>query len=135
MSAAPRRVPHDALLLDTHVFLWWADGELPRISREARDAIVAAPSIYVSLASAWELTIKSALRKMRLSVSFSYALDVNNFGALPISLAHIERVASLPAHHRDPFDRLLIAQAAHEGLTLVTHDDAFRAYPVPVLWT
>ena len=124
------------LLLDTHVFLWWAGGEIARIPREVRDAIARAPAVYVSLASAWELRIKTALAKMRMSVTFADAMHVNRFSALPIALEHVEVIGMLPLppHHRDPFDRMLIAQALHEGLTLVTHDRAFRAYPVPVLW-
>ena len=123
------------LLLDTHVFLWWADGELERISPAARDAIAAAPVVFVSIASAWELTIKTMLQKMRLGVTFAQAMEINRFQALPISLGHVERVAGLPLYHRDPFDRLLIAQALAEHLTFVTHDRALGAYAAPVLWS
>ena len=123
------------LLLDTHVFLWWAEGVDERITPASRAAILAAPAVFVSIASAWELTIKTALGKMRLGVTFAHALSVNNFAPLPIALHHVDRVAGLPLHHRDPFDRMLAAQAIHEGLTLVTHDRAFAEYWLPVLWT
>lgn len=96
---------------------------------------MAAPAVYVSIASAWELAIKSALGKMRLRVTFAHALSVNNFVALPVTLDHVDRVAGLPHHHGDPFDRMLAAQALHERLTLVTHDAAFGGYGLPVLWT
>lgn len=133
MSVAVQVNP-SPLLLDTHVFLWWADGEVERIPRSVQDAITAAPAVFVSIASAWELTIKTALQKMQLGVTFAHALGINNFVALPIALAHVDRIATLPLYHRDPFDRMLIAQALQEGLTVVTHDRAFGAYTIPVLW-
>ena len=121
------------LLLDTHVFLWWAEGDVRRIKPATRDVIAATASIHVSYASAWELAVKRALKKMHLSVTFARALEINNFSALPITLEHVERVASLPPHHGDPFDRMLVVQAQHEGLMLVTHDDVIGRYDVPVL--
>lgn len=92
--------------------------------------------VYVSLATAWELAIKVASGKLRSRESFVEAVEANRFRLLPITLDHVDAVATLPspARHRDPFARMLVAQAAHEGLTLVTHDRAIRAYPVPVLW-
>lgn len=133
-SVSPTRP--ERLLLDTHVFLWWAAGDLARISRAVRAAIEAAPTVYVSLATAWELSIKTGLAKLRLSVTFADAVDVNRFVVLPITLEHVDTVAELPVppRHRDPFARLRIAQAMHERLTLVTHDRAFGDYRVPVLW-
>lgn len=134
MSVAGKDEVSRRLLLDSHVFLWWVNGRHDRLSRAARDALAAAPSVYVSLASAWELAIKTASAKLRLGVTFASALEINSFVALPISLDHVELSATLPLHHRDPFDRMLVAQAQHEGLTLVTHDDVIGRYDVPVLW-
>lgn len=95
-----------------------------------------APRVNVSVASAWELVIKVSTGKLRLGESFAEAVAENRFGLLPITLEHVAAVSALPrpARHRDPFDRMLVAQAIHEGLTLVTHDRQFREYDVPVIW-
>ena len=133
--SVPETSPDRArLLLDTHVFLWWADGAIRRLRPAAREAIAGATSVHVSLASAWELAVKRALKKMHLGVTFARALEINSFSALPVALEHVEQIAALPPYHGDPFDRMLVAQAQHEGLTLVTHDDAIGRYDVPVLW-
>ena len=121
------------VLLDTHAFLWWSSGD-PRLRADARQAILDAPAVYVSIATAWELAIKSSLGKLRVDVPFRHAVRINQFESLAITLDHTERVAALPRHHGDPFDRMLAAQALHEGLTLVTHDRAFAPYALPVLW-
>ena len=135
MSTDAFGTARDRLLLDTHVFLWWqqASGMLaPDVARR----IAEADRVYVSLATAWELAIKVMSGKLQSRESFAEAMDVNQFGLLPITLEHVDAVLALPSppRHRDPFDRMLIAQAIHEGFTLVTHDTAFRDYPVPVLW-
>lgn len=122
------------LLLDTHVLLWWSDDRESRLGDATRDDIWDADVVYVSIASAWELAIKVSSGKLRLDMPFQAVLDVNEFQLLPLSLAHVERVATLPRHHGDPFDRMLAAQAMHEGLTLVTHDRAFAPYAIPVSW-
>jgi PIN domain nuclease of toxin-antitoxin system len=122
------------LLLDTHVFLWWSDDDR-RLRSGVRDVILAADRICVSVASAWEVTIKSALGKLTVGVPFEQAIEINGFDKLVIDFRHAAAVAELPPHHGDPFDRMLIAQARVEGLTLVTHDRKFEPYPVHVLWT
>ncbi len=122
------------LLLDTHVFLWWQE-ESERLAPDVASQIATASEVRVSIASAWEIAVKTASGKLRLSESFADALEENRFGLLPITLDHIGAIASLPVHHRDPFDRMLIAQAAHERLTLVTHDRRMRAYPIAVVFT
>ncbi|AHG89179.1 PilT protein domain protein [Gemmatirosa kalamazoonensis] len=124
----------ERLLLDSHVFLWWSMGD-ERVRSGTRRAILDAPEVYVSMASLWELAIKASIGKLRVGVSLRYAVTVNHFTVLPVSLDHVERVANLPHHHRDPFDRMLAAQALHEGLTLVTHDRSFAPYALPVRWT
>lgn len=122
------------LLLDTHVLLWWWQDD-PHLSDELR-AQIATPSheLFVSVASAWEITIKTSLGKLRFPLErMTPLLDAEGFRLLPIQLIHALAVADLPWHHRDPFDRLLIAQARAEGLTLVTCDARFAQYEVAVL--
>jgi PIN domain nuclease of toxin-antitoxin system len=116
------------LLLDTHVLIWWDEGR--KLTGAARRAIEAADTVYVSAASAWEVAIKIGLGRLRPTRTVEQAVEESGFLELPITFRHAERVASLPAHHRDPFDRLLIAQAEVEGLTLVTRDPAFGPYAV-----
>jgi PIN domain nuclease of toxin-antitoxin system len=117
-----------SLLLDTHVLIWWDEGR--KLSGAARWAIEAADTVYVSAASAWEVAIKIGLGRLRPTRTVEQAVEESGFLELPITFRHAERVAGLPAHHRDPFDRLLIAQAELEGLTLVTRDPAFAQYAV-----
>jgi PIN domain nuclease of toxin-antitoxin system len=119
------------LLLDTQALLWWlGDREL---TKQARDAI-ADPSnvVAVSAATAWEIGIKKALGKLRAPDDLAAQLSDGGFTPLPISIAHGLAAGALPHHHDDPFDRMLIAQAMTEGLTLVTRDERFAAYGVVV---
>jgi PIN domain nuclease of toxin-antitoxin system len=121
------------LLLDTHAFLWWAAND-PQLRLEARDAIASTDSsVAVSAAVAWEMGIKRALKKLEAPLDPSEQIERHLFDELPITIAHAVRAAELPAHHRDPFDRMLVAQAQIEGLTIVTRDPMFRVYDVPVL--
>lgn len=121
------------LLLDTHSFLW-ALGEPTALRQEARDALNASDNIvYVSVASLWECAIKASLGKLRLPDSFFQALAPAGYELLPIALQHLETYLELPMHHRDPFDRLLVAQATREQLILVTRDRAISKYAVPVI--
>lgn len=122
------------LLLDTHAFLWWSDDDA-RLKREPRREIARAETVAVSAASAWEATIKIALGKLRMRTPFEQAVETNDFEKLPITFAHAAAVTGLAPHHGDPFDRMLIAQAFTEGLTIVTHDRRFEPYGIPVLWT
>jgi PIN domain nuclease of toxin-antitoxin system len=127
------------ILLDTHVFLWYisADPQLPVAFRDAiRDP---ANEVYLSAASVWEAVIKYALGKLPLPEAAAEYLprqrEAHHIASLPIDEAAFVHLAGLPPLHRDPFDRLLIAQALQHGLTLATVDDAVRAYPVPFLPT
>lgn len=122
------------LLLDTHVFLWWR-GEPSRLSPEVRSRIATAELVFVSAASAWEAGIKVALGRLILPDTIEAGVLASGFEKLLITFPHAERAASLPVHHRDPFDRMLVAQAQIEDLTLVTHDGLLRPYDVEILWT
>lgn len=119
------------LLLDTHTFVWWDNGKLPKkvISR-----IQQANDVYVSAATAWEIAIKSALGKISVRGEMADALEDYGFLELPISITHAEATRGLPALHRDPFDRMLVAQAGIEDLVIVSRDEALRSYPVRVVW-
>lgn len=116
------------LLLDTHVLIWWDEGR--RIAAAARRAIEEADTVYVSAASAWEVAIKTALGRLRPTRTVEQAASESGFLELPITFGHAEQVTALPPHHRDSFDRMLVAQAAVEGLTLVTRDPVFARYGV-----
>lgn len=125
------------LLLDTHIFLWYISAD-PLLPIPVRDTIRdPANEAYLSVASIWEAVIKYALGKLPLPAPPAESLprqrEAHRIASLPIEEAVFVHLASLPPLHRDPFDRLLIAQALHHGLTLVTVDDAVRAYPVPLL--
>jgi PIN domain nuclease of toxin-antitoxin system len=126
------------LLLDTHVFLWWIS-DTPRISDSAYDAIADPENeILMSPVSGWEISIKEALGRLELPGPprdfVPEHIRKNRFGVLPVSMQHALEVSSLPPHHQDPFDRLLIAQARSDGIPVVSGDAAFSAYEVDVLW-
>lgn len=125
--------PASRFLLDTHIFLWWR-GEPSRLSSEVRSRIATADLIFVSAASAWEARIKVSLGRLDLPDTMEAGVLASGFEKLLISFSHAERAASLPLHHRDPFDRMLVAQAQSEGLTLVTHDRLLEPYDVEILW-
>jgi PIN domain nuclease of toxin-antitoxin system len=119
------------LLFDTHAFIWWDSGRLPK---QVTMQIQQADEVYVSAVTAWEIAIKSALGKIIARGTVADAIADYGFSPLPITVEHADAVGSLPPHHRDPFDRLLAVQARVEELTLVTRDQAFRPYGVKVLW-
>lgn len=121
------------LLIDTHVVLWWFD-DPSRLSVDARRAIADIKNrVYVSAASAWEIAIKRALGKLQAPTDLQVAMRANFFEPLAISVDDALFVESLPMHHRDPFDRLLIAQALQRGWTLISRDAVFANYAVPIL--
>jgi PIN domain nuclease of toxin-antitoxin system len=126
------------LLLDTHTFVW-LDIARKRLSPAAQQAIQSTDNtIYLSLVSIWELQIKIQLGKLHLNASLPTTLasqqETNNLQILPIDLKHILALGNLPAHHHDPFDLLLVAQAQVENLTLVTDDAKITLYDVSHLW-
>jgi PIN domain nuclease of toxin-antitoxin system len=125
-----------AVLLDTHAFLWWVTDDR-RLTKRAKRAI-GATTCLLSVASCWEMAIKASLGKLTVPGAVDRfvqeQLEVNGFNLLPITLEHTGRVAALPFHHRDPFDRLLAAQALTEDLPVVSADPVFRRYGVTRLW-
>ena len=121
------------LLLDTHALLWWL-GKNPTLSKEARRAIRdSRNSVFVSAATVWEMAIKKALGKLETPDNLEEALEVNHFQSLPITVRYALAVGELPLIHRDPFDRMLVAQAKLEGFILVTRDENIKKYGVPVI--
>ena len=121
------------LLLDANAFIW-AYARPTELSPAARRALNdVANDRLVSIASLWEIAIKMSIGKLAFSENLAQALDDIAATSLPITLIHVARVRSLPFHHRDPFDRMMIAQAMEEGMTIVTRDRHVVAYGVPVL--
>lgn len=121
------------LLLDTHALLW-AIGDPERLHAVARMALAEERNeIWVSVASIWEIGIKRSVGKLKAPDDLGPHLEAANFEPLTITLEHATRAGSLPMHHRDPFDRMLIAQAQAESLTVVTRDARFAPYGVPLL--
>jgi PIN domain nuclease of toxin-antitoxin system len=121
------------LLLDTRALVWWLAND-PTFRAEAREAMLEGRSfVAVSAASAWELAIKSAAGKLSAPEDLPEQLERHRFVPLPITIAHALAAGSLPPHHDDPFDRMLVAQAQLEGLTVVTRDPRIGAYDVPTL--
>lgn len=127
-----------ALLLDTHAFLWWVE-DSPRLSKKARAAIGRREEIcFLSLASCWEMAIKISLGHLKLTQRLdrfvAEHMAANGIHPLSIQLPHAARVVDLPFHHRDPFDRLLAAQAIEEDLSIVSADAVFTRYGVKRVW-
>lgn len=121
------------LLLDTHAFLWWLSDD-PRLGPKAREAIAKPENfVFVSAASVWEIAVKRASGKLVAPGDIAEWIEQSSFGDLPIEVEHANASAELPGHHNDPFDRLLIAQAQLEGLTLLARDDRIDKYGVNVL--
>ncbi|MFP4614782.1 MAG: type II toxin-antitoxin system VapC family toxin [Thiohalorhabdus sp.] len=123
----------ERLLLDTHAFLWWL-AEDPRLGAGARKRIAEpANPVYVSAATGWEIGIKKALGKLQAPDDLDAVVAEEGFTHLPITFFHGEQAGALPAHHRDPFDRMLVAQAQAEGLVVVTRDPQIKAYGIRTL--
>jgi PIN domain nuclease of toxin-antitoxin system len=121
------------LLLDTHVLLWWLEGR-PELPDNARDAIATGENeVIVSVASAWEIAIKSARRRLIVSGDLRSNIEASGMRVLPISFEHVLAAGALPPHHNDPFDRMIIAQAMIEDLMIVTRDPRYEPYGAPIL--
>ena len=126
-----------SLLLDTHTLIWFAEGN-DRLSAMAKAQIEGRwESNFISIVSLWEIVIKASKTKLEIKKSFieiNQFLSINNIHVLDIKINHLITLFSLPHHHGDPFDRLIISQAISENLTIISADQHFKAYPVSVLW-
>lgn len=121
------------LLLDTHVLLWWLADD-PTLGAEARTGISDPESaVYVSAATVWEISIKRALGKLEAPSDLLRQIESHRFGPLAITASHAQAAGALPRHHDDPFDRMLVAQAMIENLTLLSRDSRIGLYGVEVL--
>ena len=126
------------VLLDTHTFLWWITDD-PQLSKTARQVMEGPDNeLFLSAASGWEIAIKARLGKLKLPDDLqgfvSEQLRINAIRVLPIQMAHALRVYTLPGHHRDPFDRLLVAQSQLEQLPILTDDPQMAQYSITVIW-
>jgi PIN domain nuclease of toxin-antitoxin system len=126
------------LLFDTHALIWFAE-DSPELSAPARAALAdRSEDVFCSVASIWEMAIKLSLGKLKMSVRlegpFERLLEINGFRLISVEYPHAARVATLPWHHRDPFDRLLVAQAMVEGMSLLSHDGQLDAYGINRVW-
>lgn len=116
------------ILLDTHIYLWWLEDHI-KLSSKARELIQSADEVYVSSASIWEAAIKISIGKLEADVSaLAQQISLNGFIELPVSAKHAVQIAQLPNHHRDPFDRMLVAQAMTEPLRLLSADTQVAQY-------
>lgn len=127
----------DSYLLDTHTILWYLEAN-PLLSKKAKETIEDAENeTYISHVSLWEIAIKMSIRKLTLDtlfIDFEKKLIQEGFSILPIASAHITEYSKLPLHHRDPFDRLFIAQAIANGYKILGQDSSFDSYPVEMVW-
>jgi PIN domain nuclease of toxin-antitoxin system len=122
------------LLLDTHAALWWLIDDRRLREEAARQLDDDSNHILLSAAVVWEVAIKRSLGKLKAPLGFAEALVSGGAQPLAISVDHAAAVERLPLHHRDPFDRILVAQAQLERATIVSSDEAFAAYGVPIIW-
>ena len=121
------------LLLDTHAFLWWL-ADTPELGNSARKAIADERNeVFVSAATGWEVAIKRAAGKLQAPDNLDAMVEESGFSHLPVTFFHGEQAGALPMHHRDPFDRMLVAQAQAEGLVIVTKDPNIPRYGVRTL--
>jgi PIN domain nuclease of toxin-antitoxin system len=126
------------VLLDTQVLIWLATGSETHLSARALEAFASADELFFSIASYWELCLKRTLKKMdwnpQVAEAFEHGLHENGIASVPILRAHCEALTRLPFRHRDPFDRMLIAQALVEEMTILSPDKEMRRYDVKVVW-
>jgi PIN domain nuclease of toxin-antitoxin system len=125
------------ILLDTHALLWFLNGDRNISDRAVNEILSEENEVLISIASLWEISIKFSLGKISIDGGFKHVVNLihgNMFHLLPITTDHVIKVASLPFLHRDPFDRLIIAQAMVENITILTRDPNFAGYHVKVLW-
>ena len=122
------------LLIDSHALVWWREGSRA-LTTAARDSIAdPANDVLVSIAGLWELAIKEASGKLKLPADLETIVVEERFSVLAINFDHLRRLKALPRHHRDPFDRMMIAQALAEGIPIATGDRAFARYGLQIVW-
>jgi PIN domain nuclease of toxin-antitoxin system len=125
-----------SFLLDTHAFIWLTEND-SNLPDNLRDEIDLAPQVYISIVSLWEIAIKLNLGKLSLQKSYETIeskLEASDIFLLPISFADTVTISTLPLYHRDPFDRMLIAQALNRSLTIISKDTQFDAYNISRKW-
>lgn len=125
------------LLLDTHTFIWFINGDRSLSAKARKEILKPLNSKFISMASIWEMAIKVSLGKLRINYPFKSVfnqIEINGFEILPIVFDHTLLVTQLEFHHRDPFDRILIAQAISENMTIISRDENFDNYQVEVIW-
>lgn len=122
------------LLIDSQAFLWWSEAS-PHLSLAARGAIADPTNeLMISVAALWELTIKASSGKLNLPADLETMVASQQFSLLSITFAHLRQLAILPRRHRDPFDRMMIAQALAEGIPIATSDRVFASYGLQIVW-
>ncbi|MCH5673877.1 type II toxin-antitoxin system VapC family toxin [Streptomyces gilvus] len=119
-------------LIDTHIALWWLDAS-PELSDDLKELLRTQPEVYMSAVTPWEVALKYSLGKLGHVPGLPERVRDLQFKPLPVTMEHSVRISELPWHHRDPFDRMLVAQAQHEGLTIITRDTWIPKYDVEVL--
>jgi PIN domain nuclease of toxin-antitoxin system len=122
------------LLLDSHAFIWWIDDD-SRLGPKARQAIESSERVFVSVISVWELGMKQEAGKLEVRTDLAEAAEESGFEILGCQLAHAQLAPTLPMHHKDPFDRMLLAQAKIERLRIVSGDNAFSSYDIDLMST
>jgi PIN domain nuclease of toxin-antitoxin system len=121
-------------LIDSHAFLWWAEAS-PDLGTAARNAIAdPANEVLISIAALWELSIKQSSGKLTLPADLETMVTSQSFSVLSVTFVHLRHIGTLPRVHRDPFDRMMIAQALAEGIPIATRDRIFAAYGVQTVW-
>lgn len=125
------------ILLDTHVFIWFSQ-DFSELSEKAK-YIIRDPEnpCYVSIVTFWEMAIKISLDRLEVKYPLTEVLDIcsdNGIKLLPLKFAHVLRIRNLPLHHKDPFDRMLIAQCQVENISLITKDETLRKYDIDIIW-
>ena len=124
-------------IIDTQAFIWYATGD-KQLSKTALEIIESDAIRYISIASIWEMAIKTSIGKLNFQAPFEdlilNQLAINNYEILPLDLNYVFQLAKLPLFHKDPFDRIMIAQAIIENIPIVSIDAQFQSYPITVLW-
>lgn len=125
-------------LIDTHAFIWLVIDDKDKLSNKATNTLKNLNNeLFISIASFWEIAIKVSIDKLDLTISFDELieqLEINNIKILEINLKHTKEIITLPKHHKDPFDRIIIAQAKVENLTIITKDQHFSKYDIDIFW-